>query len=137
TIAPPLVPGQKYPRRRRRVAPRKYRMDLPGGVSMNVRRARLWIAVCVLALAPLVGPPAAMQQAVKRPIEIEDVIAWKALGTPVLSSSGEWFGYRLAPQEGDAEVVLRRVHSDKELRFPAGEQPQGDGGGRGGPAGGG
>lgn len=103
---------------------------------MNARRPRLWIAVCVLALAPLVGPPAAMQQAAKRPIEIEDVIAWKALGSPVLSSDGEWFGYRLAPQEGDAEVVLKRVHADKELRFPAGEQPQGEGGGRGGPGGG-
>ena len=67
----------------------------------------------------------------KRPLEIEDVIAWKALGTPVVSSDGQWFGYRLAPQEGDAEIVLKPIRGDKELRFPAGEQPQGDGGGGG------
>jgi dienelactone hydrolase len=103
---------------------------------MIARRSPLWIAVAVLSLVPLLGPPAAMQQAPKRPIEIEDVVAWKALGTPVLSSDGQWFGYRLAPQEGDAEVVLKRVRADKELRFPAGEQPQADGagGGRGGAA---
>jgi dipeptidyl aminopeptidase/acylaminoacyl peptidase len=102
---------------------------------MKIRRSPLSIAVAVLSLAALAGPPVFTQPAPKRPIEIEDVIAWKTLGTPVLSSDGQWFGYRLAPQEGDAEVVLRRVGADKELRFPAGEQPQaGDAaGGRGGP----
>jgi dipeptidyl aminopeptidase/acylaminoacyl peptidase len=102
---------------------------------MIARRSKLWIAVIVLALAPLAGPPASMQQAAKRSLEIADVVAWKALGTPVLSSDGHWFGYRLAPQEGDAEVVFKQVRGDKELRFPAGEQPPpGDGGGgRGGP----
>src|SRR5512140_1053395 len=121
------------------MAPRRvggYRMDAPGGAPVNARRPRLWSAVGLLAQAPPAGPPAAMQQAATRPIEIEDVIGWKALGSPVLSSDGEWFGCRLAPQEGDAEVVLKRVHADKELRLPAGEQPQGDGGGRGGPGGG-
>jgi dipeptidyl aminopeptidase/acylaminoacyl peptidase len=102
---------------------------------MKASRPKLWIAVAVLALAPLFGAPAALQQAPKRPIQIEDVIAWKTLGTPVLSSNGQWFGYRLAPQEGDADVVFRQVRGDKEWKFPAGEQPQPDagGGGRGGP----
>jgi len=104
---------------------------------MNTRRSRMLLSIFVLALAPLVGPAATMQQAPKRPIDIEDVIAWKTLGTPVLSSDGQWFGYRLAPQEGDAEVVLRQTRGDKTLRFPAGELPQADGGGagRGGPGG--
>src|SRR6185503_8141390 len=61
------------------------------------------------------------------------VIAWKSMGATVLSSDGQWFGYRLAPQEGDAEIVLKRVRGEsKELRFPGGEQPQGEGGGGGG-----
>ena len=104
------------------------------------RRPRLLLAIAVLALVPLFGPAASMQTPPKRPIELEDIIAWKSLATPVLSSDGQWFGYRLAPQEGDAEVVVKRVRGDKERRFPAGEQPQaGDGGGgrgRGGAGGG-
>src|SRR6187551_3132262 len=103
---------------------------------MIVRRPSLAAAILVLALVPLFGPAASMQQAVKRPVEIEDVIAWKAMGTATISADGQWFGYRLSPQEGDAEVVLKRTRGDnKELKFPAGEQPQAEGGGRGGAAG--
>ena len=102
---------------------------------MKATRPRLLAAVAVFTLVPLLGPTLSMQQAAKRPIAIEDVVAWKTLGTPVLSAGGEWFGYRLAPQEGDGEVVLKRVRGDKELRLPAGEQPQAEGGGRGGPGG--
>jgi len=99
---------------------------------MKVRRSRLLLSVFVLALVPLLGPAASMQQAAKRPVEIADVIAWKALGASVVSSGGQWFGYRLTPQEGDAEVVLKQIRGGRELRFPAGEQPQAEGGGGGG-----
>ena len=103
---------------------------------MRIRRPRFLLAIAVLVAAPLFGPAAAMQQAPKRPIEVEDVIAWKSVGATVLSADGQWFGYRLAPQEGDGEIVLKRARADKEWRFPAGEQPQGEagGGGRGGAA---
>src|SRR4051812_26700350 len=99
---------------------------------MHARRTRLVLSIAVLALAPLLGPAASMQQAPRRALEVEDVIAWKTIGSTVLSSDGQWFGYRLAAQEGDAEVVLKRVRVDKELRFPIGEQPQAEGGGGGG-----
>src|SRR3954469_25618007 len=99
---------------------------------MKLRHARLVFSVAVLTVATLAGPAAQVQKASGRPVDVEDVTAWKTIATPVLSSDGQWFGYRLAPQEGDAEVVLKRVRADKELRFPAGEQPQpGFGGGRG------
>jgi hypothetical protein len=98
------------------------------------------LAVAVLVIAPLFGPAALMQQAPKRTVEVEDVIAWKSLGSTVLSNDGQWFGYRLAPQEGDAEIVVKAVRGDKTLRFPIGEVPAagagGAGGGRGGAAGG-
>jgi len=110
---------------------------------MKTPRPKLFLAIVVLALVPLFGPPATMQQAPKRPIDVSDVIAWKAIGSTVLSNDGQWFGYRSMPQEGDGDVVVRRVRGEsKELRFPIGEQPQpgdggGGGGGRGGPAAGG
>jgi dipeptidyl aminopeptidase/acylaminoacyl peptidase len=105
---------------------------------MFKRRPRFLLALAVLVAGPYLVPAATQpaqtpQAATKRPIEIEDVIAWKTLGSTVLSADGQWFGCRLAPQEGDAEIVLKRVRGDKEWRFPAGEQPQGEaGGGRGG-----
>ncbi|MEO6236079.1 MAG: S9 family peptidase, partial [Vicinamibacterales bacterium] len=102
---------------------------------MKSRRSQLLVAIAALAIAPLVGPAASTQQAARRPVEVEDVIAWKSLGAPVLSNDGQWFAYRLAPQEGDAEVVVRQARGgDKTMRFPVGEVPQATGGGRGGPA---
>src|SRR5688572_10462944 len=99
--------------------------------NMTLRRSRLLLSVAVLALVPLFGPVASMQDAPKRPIEVSDVVAWKTVGATVLSADGQWFGYRVAPQEGDGEVVIKRVRGEKEMRFPIGEQPQGEGGGGG------
>src|SRR5436190_13847864 len=104
---------------------------------MTTRRSRLWLAIAALVFVPLFGPAASMQQAPKRPIELEDIIAWKSMSATALSADGQWFGYRLSPQEGDGEIVIRRVRGDgKEMRFPAGEAPQAEagGGGRGGAA---
>ena len=91
---------------------------------MIVRRPSLAAAILVLALVPLFGPAASMQQAPKRPVEIEDVVAWKAMGAATMSADGQWFGYRLTPQEGDAEVVLKRTRGDgKELKFDVQGRP--------------
>jgi len=103
---------------------------------MKSRRPQQLLAIAALVIAPLFGPAASMQQAPKHPVEVEDVVAWKSLGSTVLSNDGQWFGYRLAPQEGDAEVVVKAVRSDKTMRFPIGEVPQGGGGGGRGGAGG-
>ena len=91
---------------------------------MKTPRPKLFLAIVVLALVPLFGPAATMQQAPKRPIDVSDVIAWKTVGSTVLSNDGQWFGYRSMPQEGDGDVVVRRVRGEsKELRFPIGEVP--------------
>jgi dipeptidyl aminopeptidase/acylaminoacyl peptidase len=107
---------------------------------MKSRRPQMLLAVVALVIAPLFGPAALMQQAPKHAVEVADVIAWKSLGSPVLSNDGQWFGYRLAPQEGDAEILVKAVRGDQTLRFPIGEVPAGGaggaGGGRGGAAGG-
>ena len=102
---------------------------------MRVRDYRLLAAVAALCLTPLFAPPAFTQRAAKRPMELQDIVAWRNIGSPTLSSDGQWFAYRLAPQDGDAEVVARRTHGDQTIRFAAGAQPQAagdDGAGRGG-----
>jgi dipeptidyl aminopeptidase/acylaminoacyl peptidase len=64
-----------------------------------------------------------------------DLKAWKSIRQTVLSHDGAWFAYVLAPNEGDANVIVRSTAANgKELKFPIGEA----GGGRGGaPFGGG
>ena len=43
--------------------------------------------------------------------------------TVQLSNDGRWFAYQHAPNEGDAEVVLRSMQDGKETRIPIGEPP--------------
>ncbi len=79
-------------------------------------------------------PPAS----VGRQLTLNDLLAWKGVRTPQLSNDGKWFAYILAPNEGDAEVVVRGTAAGaQETRFPVGDASAGGGGGgRGGAAGG-
>jgi dipeptidyl aminopeptidase/acylaminoacyl peptidase len=92
---------------------------------MRLYRVRLLLAVALVTAGPLMRPPATMEQAapaaVKKPVNIEDVIAWKTIGTTTVSRDGGWFAYRVAPQEGDAELRVRNIASGKETTFALGE----------------
>ena len=80
--------------------------------------------------APVSGPTKQLQPA--------DLKAWKSIRSSVLSSDGKWFAYVLAPNEGDANVIIRSTGTDnKEFTFPIGSSDaagRGGGGGRGGAA---
>ncbi len=85
-------------------------------------------------------PPRCSQAAQqRRPIALQDIITWKSIGTTAVSNDGQWFAYRIAPGEGDAQVVVKRAKAgEKELTFEVGEIPTpAAGAGRGGDAGGG
>jgi len=79
----------------------------------------------------------------QKPLQLPDILAWKRIQSPVVSANGEWFAYRVAPAEGNAEVVVRNVKTGKEEHYPAGDRvastptPAGGGApGRGGAGGG-
>ena len=56
-----------------------------------------------------------------------DLKAWKNIRSPSLSKDGKWFAYILAPNEGDANVVVRpTADGGKETRFAIGEMPAGN-----------
>jgi hypothetical protein len=59
-----------------------------------------------------------------RPIALQDILAWRSIGAAELSPDGTWFMYKLAPLEGESEMVLRQVAGTKEYRFPIGEAPR-------------
>ena len=72
--------------------------------------------------APASGPTKQLQPT--------DLKAWKTIRSSVLSNDGKWFAYVLAPNEGDANVIIRSTGTDnKEFTFPIGSS---DAAGRGG-----
>lgn len=80
-----------------------------------------------LVLVPLLQWPATMQQVTSaKPMELQDIVNWKTIGTTAISNDGQWFAYRIAPGEGDAQVVVKRTRgaSDaKPMTFDVGEIP--------------
>lgn len=64
-----------------------------------------------------------------RQLTLNDLMTWKQIRAPQLSNDGRWFAYILAPNEGDAEVVIRGTAAGaKEMRFGIGEPPAPQGG---------
>ena len=101
-------------------------------------RLRLFLGLALVSAIPALGPVVIGQSAsppdAKKAVEIEDVIAWKNISAVSLPKGGEWFAYRIEPQEGDAELVVRNIASGKELKFPMGEVGAPSGGGPAAPA---
>lgn len=55
-----------------------------------------------------------------------DLKGWRSIRSPVLSNDGKWFAYLLAPNEGDATVVVRQTADGAtEQRLAIGELPAG------------
>jgi len=99
---------------------------------MNKKNIMLFVIVSLMlfglyagAQNPLPAPPQAKDEkaAIKtpRPIELNDILAWKSIRGAVLSPDGQWFAYLVSPQEGDGEITVRQTKGTKEYKFPAGE----------------
>src|SRR6476620_8394131 len=84
------------------------------------------VLAAVLLLAPLAASSG--QATSTRPLTTADIQAWKNIRAQALSNDGNWFAYRLAPNDGDAEVVIRSTRESKEHRFQIGETPAPAGG---------
>src|SRR5262249_40097816 len=82
----------------------------------TIRRIAGFCLLICIASALRAADPAPLQ-----PLKMKDVLAWKRIGGAVVSNDGQWFAYVLAPNEGDAEVVLHQTQGDKERRFSCGE----------------
>jgi dipeptidyl aminopeptidase/acylaminoacyl peptidase len=56
----------------------------------------------------------------KKPLALVDADTWRAVRGAALSPNGQWFAARIAPGEGEGEVILRSTHNEKETKYPAG-----------------
>jgi len=72
--------------------------------------------------------PAASAPATLKQLDPGDLTFWKNLRFTALSTDGKWFAYQLAPNEGDAEVIVRPTAEGEERRFKIGEPPAAGGG---------
>jgi dipeptidyl aminopeptidase/acylaminoacyl peptidase len=62
----------------------------------------------------------------QRTMQLPDILAWKYITQQVISGDGQWFAYKISPNEGNADVVIRSMKDGKETRFPIGEIPPRD-----------
>src|SRR5687767_15878218 len=101
---------------------------------MRIVRRSLLVAIAIATYVPSMpaqapaAPARVIPTAAARPdstarrsLEMADLLNWKNIRGSTLTNDGKWFGYQLAPNEGDSDVILRRTADDKELRFPVGD----------------
>jgi len=84
----------------------------------------LWaiLLTALLILPGIAAPFSDSSPQEKHPLEsVPEIMAWKAIRPAAISPDGAWFGYRLAPSEGDGEVIFRQTQGTQEFRFPDGE----------------
>jgi len=97
-----------------------------------MKKPRVLIIVVPLALLAIFAVSAAQDKPAEkaaapagpRPLALQDILAWKSIGSAELSPDGNWLMYKLSPLEGESEVVIRQTKGAKEYRFPIGEAPR-------------
>jgi len=77
------------------------------------------LAFLLLSLLPLGNH--VLFAATERPIKLTDALAWKRIQTPIVSNNGEWFAYKLTPNDGNSELVVTHISDGKEQRFTIGQ----------------
>jgi dipeptidyl aminopeptidase/acylaminoacyl peptidase len=71
-----------------------------------------------------VGAMAAGQTApAKKPLSYDAYNGWRSIQSTQLARDGGWLVYALVPQDGDGELVVRNLKTDKEFRSPRGQSP--------------
>jgi dipeptidyl aminopeptidase/acylaminoacyl peptidase len=98
-----------------------------------IRLAAASVLVVQVAHAQATAP---VRPVASRILDPADLASWKSIRSTATSWDGKWFAYQIAPNEGDAEVVLRATAPNgAERKWPIGEPAvQGGGGPFGAPA---
>jgi len=90
-------------------------------------RERLQVrsSIALVFLVWLAAVPAFAQAtgAQKKTITHDVYDSWKSIQGTKVSPNGTWLAYTLMPQDGDAELVVRNLKTDREIRAPRGRAP--------------
>lgn len=104
------------------------------GTRLALGTAILAVALLLpVALGAQAAPTAApattpVATAPARELSLQDLLSWKSIRSPQLSNDGRWMAYLLAPNEGDAQGVVRGTAAGAgEVRVAVGSPPAGMG----------
>ncbi len=84
-----------------------------------LRLVSLTALILPLAFATGTAAPAGP----KKPLSYDAYDGWRTIQGTALSRDGQWLVYALVPQDGDGELVVRNLKTDKEFRAARGRQP--------------
>src|SRR5687768_15419291 len=96
--------------------------------ALMSRRLSSLVLSLVFAAVGTAQQPASTATTTPRQFTAADLEGWKNIRATTVSADGKWLAYQLAPNEGDASVVVRPTGEGKEQRFPIGEPPAGGSG---------
>jgi dienelactone hydrolase len=82
---------------------------------------RWTLAVFVLTAVCLA--PTMAQRTAKKPLTYDVYDSWRSIQGTQISRDGTWLAYALAAQDGDGELVVRNLKTDKEYRQARGQAP--------------
>jgi dipeptidyl aminopeptidase/acylaminoacyl peptidase len=88
-------------------------------------------AALILASGSLAGAQSSTKPT--KQLQVADLKTWKSIRQAVLSNDGKYFAYVVAPNDGDAMLVVKTIADGKSKEYPIGDANAG--GGRGGPPG--
>ena len=77
------------------------------------------MTAALVAFAPLAQLDA--QNAAKRPIELDDILSFRAISGAALSSNGQWYLVPAFAAAGRQRDVIRSTSGTQEWKFPVGE----------------
>src|SRR5258706_966176 len=67
---------------------------------------------------------AVVAQPAKRPLTHKDYDGWRSIASQQVPRDGKFVAYAVFPQEGDGELVVRNLATEKEFREGIGVRPQ-------------
>jgi len=90
---------------------------------MRKNQAAVKWAFILLVLVLMSLASAAGQTAGKKPVSYDVYNDWRSIQGTQISRDGAWLAYALVPQDGDGELVVRNLKTDKEYRAARGNSP--------------
>jgi dipeptidyl aminopeptidase/acylaminoacyl peptidase len=89
---------------------------------MPKNRLLKWTLIgLIIAFLPLLS--ASGQTAGKKPLSYDAYDGWRSIQGTQISRDGTWLAYALTAQDGDGELVVRNLKTDKEFRAARGSAP--------------
>jgi len=76
-----------------------------------------------VCLAVLAACPALAGAATKKPLSYDAYDGWRSIQGSRLSRDGQWLAYALVPQDGDGELVVLNLETNREIRSARGRSP--------------